>query len=223
MGDRTDISKSTKTFTVEDYEESSSDVTKEITINQLQTQPPFQKVSLSAKVIEIDEIATLQDGRKVQNIMISDSTGTAKVALWEDSINSVKLLKSYKFVNLTVKNYHETNTLFTPRKNFSTTNIDDLQEVCPLIESIKRSKTLQNAKVIAVTNFKSVILCLQCNPGSISLISDSDTLGNCNNCSSIVAVNSCKLATITISVNGFHFRRAPGKYQRRITSSSFKF
>ena len=48
-------------------------------------------MSVSAKVVDITAPTTLDDGHVVQNIIVSDATGTAKVALWQNFVNSVTL------------------------------------------------------------------------------------------------------------------------------------
>jgi hypothetical protein len=84
VGDRTDISKSTIAFEVPETNE--TDVTepaetKKINLSELQAQPPYQKIVTLAKVIDIDEMITLNDGRNVQNVVISDATGRANLSL----------------------------------------------------------------------------------------------------------------------------------------------
>lgn len=93
VGDRTDVTKSAKTFDIDDESIVAEHETKAITIGELQDQPPFTKISTSAKIIEVDEIVTLHDGKKVQNVVLSDTTGRATLSLWEN-INLVKLIDS---------------------------------------------------------------------------------------------------------------------------------
>lgn len=76
VSDRTDISTSDIAFEVTDLDMSQSEESKLITLNQLQNLSSYQKIITSAKVIEIDEIITLEDGRKVQYlIQLEDSLG----------------------------------------------------------------------------------------------------------------------------------------------------
>ncbi len=208
VGDSTDISKSEKTFNVDEAEASSSyePECKLITINELQ---PFQKVSLSAKVIELDDIITLNDGRRVQNVFISDSNGRAKLSLWEDNIDSVQLEKSYSFINLVVKTYNDSNTLFTPKQGLSIEEVDDLDKALPLLESIKKTKTLNDVHIIAVTKFCSGYICILCNKSTLEQLAETPTLGRCSNCHSTVLKSCCKhqvSASLQISANTFNFK-----------------
>lgn len=71
-------------------------MTKEITIHQLKYQPPYKKVTVKAKIIEIGETAKLDDGCQVQHILIADNTGTAELALWQNLVDTVTSSESYK-------------------------------------------------------------------------------------------------------------------------------
>lgn len=209
VGDGTDIAKSEKTFNIDEASFSQEPECKMITLDKLQDQPAFQKISLSAKVIELDEIITLNDGRRVQNVVISDSKGRAKLSLWEANIDSIQLDKSYNFTNLIVKSYNEVNSLFTPKQGLIIEEVDNLDKALPLLESSKNTKTLQDASITAVTKFCSGHLCFLCSKGNLILLSDTPTLGRCSNCNSTVLKSRCKYqvsASLCISSNTFNFK-----------------
>lgn len=181
---------------------------KTITLGDLQDQPPYQKIATSAKVIEIDEIVTLDDGRKVQNTVISDETGRAKLSLWEKSIDLVELNKCYRFSTLIVKPFNEHNTLFTPKTGLIVDSIENI-EALPLIESVKKTKNLASAQVIAVTKFSSGHQCLNCKKYKLNSLADDPTLGKCPNCLSTVLRSSCTYqvsAVLHLTANAFTFQ-----------------
>ncbi len=152
IGDNTTVTKSPVTF--------------DITLDQLHDQPMYQKVSVNAKVIDMNSCTTLDDGHIVQNIIVSDSTSTAKVALWQNFVGLVKLDKSYKFDNLFAKRTNDGNILFTPKEGASIDNIDDLMGTKALVDSKPYSRKLDNAKIIAVTSLSSRYACMSCHtPG----------------------------------------------------------
>ena len=51
---------------------------KELHLDELEHQPSFQKVKISAKVIEIGDTNTIEDGRRFQTVLLADHTGTAE-------------------------------------------------------------------------------------------------------------------------------------------------
>ncbi len=209
VGDRTDISKSALTFEVEDTDINVAEPeTKSIKLSELQDLPPYQKIETSAKIIEMDEIVTLDDGRRVQNAVISDSTGRANLSLWEESITLVELDKCYTFSNLIVKPFNEHNTLFTPKSGLTVDSIDNM-DALPLLESIKKSKNLTNAQVIAVTKFSSGHACLNCIKFKLDSLEDDPNLGKCPDCHSTVLLRSCTFhvtALLHVTANGFRFQ-----------------
>lgn len=205
IGDYTDIYMSSKLFAVSEEVDKVEPEIKEINIGNLQDQPRFQKVSLSAKIIEVDEVVTLDDGRKVQNAVISDVTGRAKLSLWEESINLIQLNNCYKFNNLMVKTH---DTVFTPRIGLVVEKIEEI-DALPLLQSIKTTKNLSNAQVIAVTDFTSGNLCINCNKSILDSLKDLPTLGRCPKCLSTALKNHCKFqvsATLHVAADTFKFR-----------------
>ena len=60
---------------------SSTGAIKEISLAELQNQPLFQVVTISAKVLEIGDTKVLSDGCRLQNILVSDDTDNAELTL----------------------------------------------------------------------------------------------------------------------------------------------
>lgn len=112
-------------------------------------------------------------------MVVADNTATGELTLWQDFINAVSLGKSYEMVNLMVKTFNDKTTLFTPRLNVQIKEIEDLKDVVPLAESIKRTKRLLDAKIIAVSDFKSGLWCISCNAGYVNPLQTSEDYGRC--------------------------------------------
>ena len=149
--DNTIISKSTKKFDVGVKPNiHNTDTTIELLLANLKLQPSFQKVCVSAKVLEIGDTHTLTDGRRVQTVLIADHTDTAEVSLWEDFIGAVHVEESYKLHCLMVKIFNDKLSLFTPKANLQIEKIPDLQDVVSQVSSVKRTKEMQHAQIIAV-------------------------------------------------------------------------
>ena len=55
----------------------STDAIKKLQLVKLQDQLSFQKVTIFAKVLNIGDTNTLEDGRKVETILVGDHTNTA--------------------------------------------------------------------------------------------------------------------------------------------------
>ena len=105
VGNSTVILKSNKKFSI-DFSEETTDTLKEISLGDVQDQPPYQKMTVNAKIMEIANPFQLEDGRQIQDVVIADATGTAKLSLWENFVHSVMLDKSYKFFNMVIKPFN---------------------------------------------------------------------------------------------------------------------
>ena len=105
-----------------------------------------------------------------------------------------------------MKTFNDNNTLFMPKSGLIVDSIDNM-DTLPLIASIKKTKNLSNAKVIAVTKFSSGHICLNCNKFKLDSLEDDPKLGKCPNCHSIVHQDSCKFqASALLHINASAFR-----------------
>ena len=203
----TTISKSSKKFdpSIKPCVDS-TDTVKELHLDELEHQPSFQKVKISAKVIKIGDTNTIEDGRCFQTVLLANHTGTAELALWEDFVGAVNNGESYTFNYLTVKIFHDKPSLFTPRKNAIIDKIADLQNVVLPTDSIKHTKEIQHARVLAVSDFATIHKCIACRDGSVLPIGSSESdvaFGKCSECETVVQMDSCsirKSALLTVKM-----------------------
>lgn len=197
LNDNTVITKSDKNITSKEVTFNSTSTTKELTIEEVKHQLPFQRVTVKAKVVDIGDSSSLFDGRTVQNIVIADITASIRISLWQEFVNTVTLGKSYKFTNVTVKAFDGMNTLFTPKQEATIELIEDLEGI--QVQS-PTSKSLKSARIVAVNSLVSKRSCVACNKGEI--LSEEDPLiGRCSNCSALVLIDDCPnemLANLTI-------------------------
>ena len=130
--DQTQIEKSPKKFDFQVKEVLVQDTTepKELPINQLKDQVPSQRITINAKVLEIGDTSELDDGRKVQQVVVADNTGTVEVLLWQKFVEAVSLGKSYRLESLMVKIFNDTVPLFTPRQNVVIKQIEKSTKCC---------------------------------------------------------------------------------------------
>ena len=211
VNDQTEINKSPKKFEIQakSVELQDTNVSKEIALKELEVQLPFQRVTIKAKVLEIGDTSKLDDGRQVQHVLVADDTTTVEVAPWQEFVNTVTLSKSYELSNLMVKTFNDRVTLFTPQQNVHVKEIDNLENVVSLVQSIKRTKSLPNAKVIAVSNFSSGLMCISCNTGYIEPITENQEFGRCTHCPTTVLLKTCNLrvsALLTLFSGGFQIK-----------------
>lgn len=80
-------------------------VTRVITLSELGSTKNYKKVITNIKVLTSIEPICLAGGKKKQDVTIGDQTGTSKVTLWGDHIDSLVLQCSYKLKNFVVREY----------------------------------------------------------------------------------------------------------------------
>ena len=182
-----------------------TNVCKEVALNQLKDQLPWQKVKITGKVLEIGDTSKLEGGRQVQQVLVADSTATAELALWQDFVDILSLGKSYKLSNLAVKVFNERATLFTPKQNVDIKEIEDLNDV---VSPVKSTKNLQNVKVIAVSVTSGHVY-ISCKAGYVKPMQTNVEYGKCTDCPTTVLIKTCKFkvsALLTLSYGGFQIK-----------------
>jgi len=56
-------------------------------------------------VFQVDDSITTSTGKRMQNVVIGDGHGLAKVTLWEEDIGKLSMSKSYCLENMVIKEY----------------------------------------------------------------------------------------------------------------------
>jgi hypothetical protein len=105
-------------------------------------------------------------------------------------------------------------TLYTPRENAHITQIEDLKIVVSLVQSIKRTKSLPNSNVIAVSDFSSGLVCISCNTGYIEPIKANQEFGRCTHCPTTV------LSTCNFRVSALLTVLSSGGFQIKLSASN---
>ena len=94
MKSNTQISESMTSIDVAGFDEDEDGG--RITLSQLAETKNFEKVSLSCKVLKIRPIMVVSGGKKKQDIVIGDGSGTGLVTLWEENVDHLEMGRSYE-------------------------------------------------------------------------------------------------------------------------------
>ncbi len=148
-------------------------------------------MTICAKVLDIGDTNVLPHGRRVQTILVGDRTDSAELALWESFINACELDESYKFTQLKVKIYNGQYSIYTPKQDTKNKKIEPLQNVVKPKYNIKRTKEIEEAKVIAVSNFITFHKCISCHKGRVLPVNDEKAFGRCTDCSTALQLKNC--------------------------------
>ena len=60
-----------------------------IKLEEVQCLVPFQRVSCEVKVVDVDSVMEVSGGKK-RDVLVRDSTGVARVIVWESEIGKLK-------------------------------------------------------------------------------------------------------------------------------------
>ena len=164
----------------------------EIQLDRLPDIDVFVKVTVSAKVKEVKDAEAIGDKLK-QDVILADSTGFAKLTLWEEYVTSLIEGRSYRFKNLVVKSYQSSKYL----SRGEGTDVDSINDIgivattsCVAEECC--STTLNNCIVVGVPELETYKLCLKCKSRVEPV---SSLLGSCSNCRMMQRYSICTDST----------------------------
>ena len=181
VGKNTVITKSLKNYNIEQLDD-----TKTTALNELSDIPEYSKINCESKVFQVDDATSTSTGKKLQNVVVGDGHGVAKMSLWEDDVGKVTTSKSYRFEKVVVKEYRGQTQLSTAT-NSVIMSIDDLDvemtECLTLLPSV-----IQNAKVIGVLAFEKYSKCMKCS----AKIMDTQEFDTCDKCGMVQCISECQ-------------------------------
>ena len=168
---------------------------KTVTIANIYTIVPFQKITCTIKVVEISTPLEVSGGKKKQDVTIADTSGTIRLTLWENQIGQFELHRSYKLQGVTVSEYLGKKFLSLGKQGFQIQQVDDIGDVEHLLETNSTNATVDNKQtnvcIAAVINLESYYSCSQCNAKVVPDMEDPD-IGSCTKCDTLHCINHCK-------------------------------
>ena len=100
----------------------------------------------------------MSTGKKVQDVVVGDSTCTGRGTLWESDIRQFADGKSYHLKRFMVKEYESKNYSSKGQKALIST-IEDIGKMTTFDETENKSTTVTEAKIVGVQQLDS---CLRC-------------------------------------------------------------
>ena len=112
---RTEMLKSDKVFDVAEC--SAKKDGNVIVLSELTDLYPFQRVTVEAKVVRLEDIGAVPGGKKKRDVVISDSSGSARFTVWESEIDKVEAYKRYRLSGMVVREFRGRKFLSTSTEN----------------------------------------------------------------------------------------------------------
>jgi len=146
-------------------------------------------------VIQVDDVVETANENMLQTATIADKSGTAKVVLWGDDVNTLSTMKCYKFEKVCVKEFRgQTQLSFS---NSKVHEIDYIDTVDPTEET--QTHTIHELKVIGVQFFEVDKACLKCR--SKLPHGCEEEYDTCMRCGMLQCTNACNMeATAQVMV-----------------------
>ena len=124
-----------------------------IKLEEVQCLVPFQRVSCEVKVVDVDSVMEVSGGKKKQDVLVGDSTGVARVTVWESEIGKLKEGESYKLTGMMVRE-------FKGKKFLSTSKYKSAFESIATLEWWKRERKTVKAAVPMMIGPPNFAMCV---------------------------------------------------------------
>ena len=152
---------------------------------------------------EIESEVQGGDGKELrkQDVMIADETGSCRLALWEDDVNSLDEGKSYCLVDMEVRRYGAMKYLsFTVKCSKELiVDLEKVNEEDVTAEESEDSGHVVSGEISAVISTSEYLSCKFCHS---KVVSEDDVFAECTKCSAVMKLSYCtetKSATFVVT------------------------
>ena len=128
MSKRTEVEKSGQLIEVESVRKASRGASGKMNkLEEVQGLVPFQRVSCEVKVVNVDAVMEVSGGKKKQDVLVRDCTGTARVTVWESEIGKLEEDGSYRLTGMMVREFKWKKFLSTSKDESGIESIGDIR------------------------------------------------------------------------------------------------
>lgn len=192
-----EISVSETKFDVKKEMEKKNAVT---SIKEAEDMAQYQRVTVEGKVVQLNKAEEVSGGKKKQDMVVADSSGSIRVTIWEEMIGKVKKERSYRFSKMMVRAFKGKKFLSTSKTGSEVEEIDDIGEVEvddeQEVEGEEREKNgpggqIKGVKIVGVERFFQYNGCFKCS-GRVEEDKDDADFGECAKCKMYQCLEGCK-------------------------------
>ena len=121
-----------------------------ISLSKIGSLDNYEKVIADVKVLTMMEPINVSGGKGKRDATVGDQTGTARVTLWQEHVDSVEVEGSYWLKNFVVREYASQKYLSMPRAGAVITPIDNIGDVVQPVSEDITSTEIFNVEIIGV-------------------------------------------------------------------------
>ena len=160
-----------------------------VALNELAKYKQYDRVTVTARVIQVKPSLQVNTGKYKQDVIIADSTGHACLTVWEDDIDPLQENYTYRFSRITINKYAGKTDLSMPQYGANTEIIDnDIEDIYIPEEHTKTEpKHLNQVTITAVNQLELLIRCAHCKKMTGTTSSDIFTCSSCATSRSVTA------------------------------------
>ena len=153
----TSIGPSPKKFKVD----RTRDEEKVIPLEEVKVLEEFEKVAVRTKVLKVSAPTTVSTGKRVQDVILGDSTGSMRCTLWEEDIGQLEEGKSYHLQRFTVREFQSKKYISKGQESMMC-GIEDIGETAIFEDVDTQLTTVKEAQIVAVQQLDKYRSCLVC-------------------------------------------------------------
>lgn len=138
-----------------------------ILLSEISSCHNFDRVNVQGKVIKVNAPMSVRTGKKKQDLIIADTSASAKLTIWEEMIGTISEGTLYKFCNVFVREYAGLKTLSFAKEGGNMEEVNEIKGVTT-DESKSIDTDVTNAIISGIKHFMSYKSCSSCK-GKMSL------------------------------------------------------
>ena len=174
------------------FDISASQGSKNIKIEDIPAMEQYaERVTVDVQVLRVKAFETVPTGKKKQDVVIADNTGSTTITLWENDIDMLEVTKCYRLAKVLTQEYKNRSYLSFPASG-SVSEIDAIELGVRDEDPHDGVLFLQNVDVVSVSDLGERYHCLLCKVDQVKPLDK--LLGKCSECGTTMKLDKCKYA-----------------------------
>ena len=179
-----------------------------VTVDDIYKLPVKTFVNIKVTVCCVEEPEFISSkSLNCQQMSVADSTGSVRLTVWENEINTMEEGKSYHVQNVSIREFMGNKFVSTSIKGSLIEAIPDIGKVIDtqaqeeMSAGPTRTKYIKNVKVVGVQKFDTYTACLKCK-GKVMMDDKDEEIGECAKCKTVQCIsegdNLAAMATLIL-------------------------
>ena len=131
-----------------------------VPLSRIESKSVYDRVSVRVKMWKVNDLTDVANGKKKQNVVIIDGSGSSRCVLWEEKVGSLNKGECYLLKTIVVKEYRS-KYLSMAQEGCDITSVPDIGEA---VQGDEDDCELTNAKIFGVAHLEKYRSCLLVTP-----------------------------------------------------------